>query len=92
MADVLLDKLGDIHSAIPALEVAATFVIASLSWRYVEEPIRQGALGRLWHQFRSGAASPVRSAALSAASSGTLSGGHRGQCRDEQTENGQLGP
>ncbi len=33
-----------------ALEVAATLVIASLSWRFVEEPIRQGALGRLWRQ------------------------------------------
>ena len=35
-----------------ALQVAATFVIAALSWRYVEEPIRHGALGRLWAQAR----------------------------------------
>ncbi len=34
------------------LQVAATFVIAALSWRYVEEPIRHGALGRLWVQAR----------------------------------------
>ena len=39
-----------------ALEVAATFAIASLSWRFVEEPIRQGALGRLWR------AAPLRRA------------------------------
>ncbi len=34
------------------LQVAATFVIAALSWRYVEEPVRHGALGRLWAQAR----------------------------------------
>ena len=30
-----------------ALQVAAIFVIASLSWKFVEEPIRHGAIGRL---------------------------------------------
>ncbi len=29
------------------LQVAAIFVIAALSWKYVEEPIRHGAIGRL---------------------------------------------
>ncbi|HEY2478676.1 MAG TPA: acyltransferase family protein [Solirubrobacterales bacterium] len=29
------------------LQVAAIFAIAALSWRYVEEPIRHGAIGRL---------------------------------------------
>src|SRR6185312_7332132 len=29
------------------LQVAAIFVIAALSWRFVEEPIRHGAIGRL---------------------------------------------
>ena len=38
------------------LEVAATVVIAALSWRYIEEPIRRGALGRLWRQAQAGAA------------------------------------
>jgi peptidoglycan/LPS O-acetylase OafA/YrhL len=37
------------------LEVGATLIIASLSWRYVEEPIRHGALGRVWRQMRAGA-------------------------------------
>jgi peptidoglycan/LPS O-acetylase OafA/YrhL len=37
-----------------AAEVAGTLVVASLSWRYVEEPIRQGALGRLWRHARAG--------------------------------------
>ena len=32
------------------LQVAATFVVAALSWRYVEEPIRHGALGRVWRR------------------------------------------
>ncbi len=36
-------------------EVAATVVIAMLSWRYIEEPVRHGALGRLWKQARAGA-------------------------------------
>jgi peptidoglycan/LPS O-acetylase OafA/YrhL len=37
-----------------AAAVAATLVVASISWRYVEEPIRQGALERLWRSARSG--------------------------------------
>jgi peptidoglycan/LPS O-acetylase OafA/YrhL len=41
-----------------ALQVAAIFAVAALSWRYVEEPIRHGALGRLWAQVRSGALRP----------------------------------
>jgi peptidoglycan/LPS O-acetylase OafA/YrhL len=35
------------------LEVGATFVIAALSWRFIEEPIRRGGLGRRWRQARS---------------------------------------
>lgn len=37
-----------------ALQVAATFGIAELSWRYVEDPIRHGALGRLWKRWKAG--------------------------------------
>lgn len=29
-------------------QVAASVLLAALSWRYVEEPIRHGALGRMW--------------------------------------------
>lgn len=36
-----------------ALQVGATIGVAALSWRFVEEPIRHGALGRLWTQLRS---------------------------------------
>ncbi|MBV9165292.1 MAG: acyltransferase family protein [Solirubrobacterales bacterium] len=38
------------------LQLAVTLVVASLSWRFVEDPIRRGALGRLWRQGRMGAA------------------------------------
>jgi peptidoglycan/LPS O-acetylase OafA/YrhL len=31
-----------------AAQVAATFCVAALSWRYLEQPIRHGALGRRW--------------------------------------------
>ncbi|MBV8989067.1 MAG: acyltransferase family protein [Solirubrobacterales bacterium] len=37
-----------------ALQVAVTMIVASLSWRYVEQPIRGGALRRLWRRARSG--------------------------------------
>ncbi len=33
-------------------QVVAIFAIAELSWRYVEDPIRHGALGRLWKRLR----------------------------------------
>jgi len=39
-----------------ALQVAAVLVVAALSWRYVEDPIRHGALGRWWARLRSGRA------------------------------------
>lgn len=35
-----------------ALQFALTMVAAELSYRYVEMPIRRGALGRLWNQLR----------------------------------------
>ncbi len=34
------------------LQVIAILVVSALSWRYVEEPIRHGALGRLYQQAR----------------------------------------
>ena len=35
-------------------QVVATFVIAALSWKYVENPIRHGALARIWRQYKAG--------------------------------------
>jgi peptidoglycan/LPS O-acetylase OafA/YrhL len=46
---------GGVNLLRGALQVTATFVIAALSWRYVEEPIRRGGL----KQFRSQARSVV---------------------------------
>jgi len=37
-----------------ALQLAAIVAIAALSWRYLEEPIRHGALGRLRRRARAG--------------------------------------
>ncbi|MGH9091473.1 MAG: acyltransferase family protein [Acidimicrobiales bacterium] len=34
------------------LQVAASIGLAALSWRYVEEPVRHGALGRVWQRIR----------------------------------------
>ncbi len=34
------------------LQVAAAICLAALSWRYIEEPVRQGALQRLWRLWR----------------------------------------
>jgi hypothetical protein len=36
------------------LQVAAIMVVAELSWRYVENPIRHGALGSLWKRWKAG--------------------------------------
>jgi peptidoglycan/LPS O-acetylase OafA/YrhL len=51
------------------LLVGATVGVAALSWRYVEEPVRHGAIGRIWRQLRSGAdriGTQPRAVALSA--------------------------
>jgi peptidoglycan/LPS O-acetylase OafA/YrhL len=36
------------------LQLAAIVAVAALSWRYLEEPVRHGALGRLWRRARAG--------------------------------------
>jgi len=33
-------------------QVAATIVLAALSWRFVEEPVRRGAIARAWRRVR----------------------------------------
>jgi peptidoglycan/LPS O-acetylase OafA/YrhL/lysophospholipase L1-like esterase len=54
-----------------AWQTAVTIVVAALSWRYIEEPIRRGALARLWKQLRPAeahsAAGPARTAAAAGA-------------------------
>ena len=34
------------------LQIAASIGLAALSWRYVEQPVRHGALPRLWRRLR----------------------------------------
>lgn len=38
------------------LAVVGTLLAASVSWRWVEEPVRRGAIGRWWRRLRVGAA------------------------------------
>jgi len=52
-----------------ALRLAATLVLADLSYRYVETPIRRGALGRAWRELRE--ASGLRRRQLSLVWAGT---------------------
>lgn len=40
------------------IAVAITLGIAALSWRYVEDPIRHGALGQLWKRLRASRGRP----------------------------------
>jgi peptidoglycan/LPS O-acetylase OafA/YrhL/lysophospholipase L1-like esterase len=42
-----------------AWQTAATIVVAAVSWRYIEEPIRRGALARIWKQVRASTARPA---------------------------------
>lgn len=45
-----------VHWGRAALQVGVTLVVASLSWRFVEDPIRRGGLGRLLGRARVGVA------------------------------------
>ena len=58
------------------IQVAACVLLAALSWQFIEEPVRRGALGRLWAQARV-SGSRIRSAGVGgvtavAATSGVL--------------------
>jgi peptidoglycan/LPS O-acetylase OafA/YrhL len=37
-----------------AAQLAASIAAAALSWRFIEEPVRHGAIGRLWARLRAG--------------------------------------
>jgi peptidoglycan/LPS O-acetylase OafA/YrhL len=49
------------------LAVAITVVAAALSWRYVEDPIRHGATGRLWRRVQAANAGRSRRILIAAA-------------------------
>ncbi|TVY02368.1 acetyltransferase [Cohnella terricola] len=34
------------------IQLAVSFILAALSWKYIEEPIRRGALSRVWQRVR----------------------------------------
>jgi peptidoglycan/LPS O-acetylase OafA/YrhL len=53
---IVLTAPGPQQSAglyLEVLQVVATIVVAALSWRFFEEPIRRGAIGRIWAQIGS---------------------------------------
>ncbi|MCL6596995.1 MAG: acetyltransferase, partial [Firmicutes bacterium] len=52
--------LGAEHLPRALAQVGASVALAALSWRWVEKPVRAGALGRLWQRTRGGR--PVRPA------------------------------
>src|SRR5207247_10407704 len=43
---------------VTALRLALSFALAAGSYRWVEEPVRSGAVGRTWRSFRAGAVAP----------------------------------
>jgi peptidoglycan/LPS O-acetylase OafA/YrhL len=52
---IVLTTPASVHAVQPvraAAQVAGSIVLAALSWRFVEEPIRRGGLRRLWAQAR----------------------------------------
>jgi len=53
-----------------ALQIAATLAIAAVSWRYLEDPIRHGALHRLWRRHFSGKRAKLSSRELAWAGAG----------------------
>lgn len=68
--DVPLDGV-----ALFALQVAITLALAEGSYRWVEKPVREGALGRLWQGLREGAGTPQwRRGALAFASVSAAAG------------------
>ncbi|MEF3302418.1 acyltransferase family protein [Paenibacillus sp. GYB003] len=45
-------RTGGIDWPLAAFQLAATLVLAALSWRFVEEPIRRGAIRKRWMLWR----------------------------------------
>jgi peptidoglycan/LPS O-acetylase OafA/YrhL len=60
---IVLSTPANSHSVQPlraVAQVAASVLLAALSWRFLEEPIRHGALGRMWAALRAGHRRPRR--------------------------------
>ncbi|MYK25589.1 MAG: acyltransferase, partial [Dehalococcoidia bacterium] len=60
--------------ALFAMQVAITLALAEASYRWVEKPVREGALGRVWKQLWDGAATPQWRGALALAGTATAAG------------------
>ncbi|MEJ8546195.1 acyltransferase family protein [Brevibacillus borstelensis] len=43
---------GGVNVPLALLQVAASVLLAALSWKFIEEPIRHGGLGRLWGRIK----------------------------------------
>jgi len=70
---------GSENLARGAAQLAASITAAALSWRFVEEPVRHGAIGRLWARLRSGgwqAVAPGSWAALSVTAAAVATAGY----------------
>jgi peptidoglycan/LPS O-acetylase OafA/YrhL len=63
-----------------ALQVTATIVVAALSWHFIEEPIRHGALGRGWKALRSAQTAAARRRDWAALAGGVGVVGVAGAC------------
>jgi lysophospholipase L1-like esterase len=53
-----------------ALQTAASIGLAALSWKYIEEPVRHGAIGRAWQRVRTGKLAGLGTSRLAAAAGG----------------------
>ena len=51
---IVLSSPPNARESLPraAAQIAATIVLAALSWRFVEEPVRRGAIARAWRRLR----------------------------------------
>ena len=49
-----INPVGSGTSDLPRamVQLAAILIVSALSWKFVESPIRHGAIGRIWHQIR----------------------------------------
>jgi peptidoglycan/LPS O-acetylase OafA/YrhL len=60
---IVLSTPASSHAVAPLralAQVAASVLMAALSWRFLEEPIRHGALGRMWAALRTADRRPRR--------------------------------
>ena len=48
-------------------QIAASIAIAALSWKFVEEPVRHGAIGRAWRRIRTRRLASLGASRLAAA-------------------------